>query len=109
MWPSDVWHAEPMTSLELHWGPGGPCHYLDGVPVRVGDLLDAWAPCGRWLRVRFDYTWDERDGSVRPTFTIAGEGSGTAPPDTPCRWPARGTNRKRSGTDSAKSLNRLDL
>lgn len=60
------WHAEhyqpllgyePHTQLILAKSGGGLRHYLDGQPVHAGATLELLLGDGRWVRVRYEWSW----------------------------------------------------
>jgi len=44
---------EAMASLTFRETRGGPRHFLDGEPVRAGDIIEIQMPDGSWCRGRY--------------------------------------------------------
>ena len=59
---------EPHTQLILGRTEGGLRHFLDGRPVHAGGMLELLLDDGRWIRVRYEWSWQPE---VRPTANVA--------------------------------------
>ena len=91
---------EPHTQLILGRTEGGRRHFLDGRPVQACATLELLLDDGRWLAIRYEWSWQP---NVPPTAHIAlGVPAGARtlsidpltasfdlPPRAILRWPAR--------------------
>ncbi len=66
--PEALLGYEPHTQLILANDAGGPRHFLDGRAVHAGATLELLLEDGRWLEVRYQWSWHSL---VPPTAHIA--------------------------------------
>jgi len=91
---------DPGQVLMLSSDGGGPRHFLAGLPVHAGSVLEVLLEGGRWLRVRYEWTARVNE---EPTFYLAlgrawetneDQGGPVAklqlPSDAALRWAVRG-------------------
>lgn len=94
---------EPHQHLVLARDAGGRRHFLDGRPVHAGTVLELLLADGRWLRVRYEWSWNDEPPTAHFALgapaeaqrqEVAPVASLQLPSGAVLRWPAeRGSDR----------------